>query len=301
MPELSPALLHFIWLIPLALLAVYIGSPRFRGSSGQIRTRRLLTAQLQHNQYTVFSDLIIPAGGGTVHLDQLVVSQFGVFVIDTENRSGKISGTEFQDRWKQYRFGRFTRFDNPVHLNVLAINALARHLQLPPDRFHSIVAFSGSNSFSDQMPANVIPVERLISVIRSHSKKVLTYEESNRILKQVREDMLRSRGGIAADRWSLLRFVLVLVVIVGGWFVFRVELKQVYGALQKQLEPSSEPDLFHADGRRKSDQELWEESLRCMYSQDTGNCVCRESGGDSVELEPGKCQSLAERGSVLKQ
>ena len=299
--DLPPALLHFIWVIPLVLLALYVGSPRFRGTSGQVRTRRLLSAQLQKNQYTVLNGLTLPAGGGTMHLDHLVVSQFGIFVIATVSRSGKISGTEFQDRWKHYHFGRIHRFDNPMHLNYQAINALAQLLQLSPALFHSIVVFSGSGSFANQMPANVIPAQKLIPLIRKFSRKILTPEDANRVLRQVKEDSLSSRTRFRLDRWTLLRFALVLVLIAGGWLAFRVELTEAYRLLQNQLEKTSQPEMFHADGRRKTEQELWESSLRCIYSNDTGKCVCIERDGSSAELEPGKCQSLSEQGSILQQ
>ncbi len=124
MDGLPTVLLHFLWVIPLVFLIAYIGSPRFRGTAGESQVRRMLAAMLQPNQHTVFNDQTIPAGGGTIHIDHMVVSQFGIFVIETVDRRGIISGAEHQDRWKQYRLGRFTRFDNPLEQNYLAIKAL---------------------------------------------------------------------------------------------------------------------------------------------------------------------------------
>jgi hypothetical protein len=298
---LPPVFLHFFWVIPLVLLIAYIGSPRFRGTIGQSRVRRLLSAMLQKNQYTVLNDLTIPSGGGTAHIDHLVVSQFGIFVIETVYRRGTISGTEFQDRWKQSRFGRFTRFDNPVHQNFLQIQALERLLQLPESRFHSIVVFTGHSGFKGTMPGNVVTVEKLIPHIRKRQEKRLSPEKASLALKQLDELRLNQRRGFLHDPWLLLRFALLVALLVAGWFAFGNELQKIVSGLQERVEMKSAPEKFHADGRRKSERDLWEDALRCAYSIDGGRCACYEPDGSKVELEPEKCQSLSERGSILKQ
>ena len=293
--------MHFIWVIPLVFLIAYIGSPRFRGTIGQSRVRRLLSAMLQKNQYTVLNDVTIPSAGGTVQIDHLVISQFRIFVIETVFRRGLISGAEFQDRWKQHRRGRFTRFDNPVHQNFLRIQALERVLQLPQSRFYSIVVFSGHQGFKGTAPPQVVPVEKLIPLIRKRTEKRLSPEAASKALKQVEEARLGKRGGLLADPWSWLRLALVAVLLVAGWFAFGVEVQKLIVGFEERVEMKSAPEKFHADGRRKSQQELWEDSLACAYSADSGRCACYEPDGSKVDLEPGECKSLSERGSVLKQ
>ena len=301
MESLPSVFLHFLWVIPLVVLIGYVGSPRFRGTIGETRVRRILTAMLQKNQYTVLNDLTIPSGGGTAHIDHLVVSQFGIFVIETAYRRGTISGTEYQDRWKQVRFGRITRFDNPVHQNFLHIQALQRLLQLPESRFHSVVAFAGHNEFKGARPGNLVPVEKLIPYIRKRQEKRLAPEEASLALKQLDELRLNSRRGAVMDPWSLLRLAMIVVLFVAGWFAFGGELQKLDSGLQERMEMKSAPEKFHADGRRKSEQELWEDALVCAYSVDSARCACYEPDGSRVDLEPGKCKSLSERGSILKQ
>lgn len=301
MESLPSVFLHFVWVIPLIVLIAYVGSPRFRGTIGETRVRRLLSAMLQKNQYTVLNDLTIPSGGGTAHIDHLVVSQFGIFVIETEYRRGTISGTEFQDRWKQLRFGRFTRFDNPVHRNFLHIQALERLLQLPESCFHSIVVFTGQRGFKGTMPGKVIPVEKLIPYIRKCQQKKLTPEKASTALKQLDELRLGSHRGVLTDPWSLLRLAMIVALIVAGWFAFGGELQKLVSGLQEREEMRSAPEKFHADGHRKSEQELWEDALVCAYSADSGRCACYEPDGSKVDMEAARCQSLSERGSVLKQ
>jgi hypothetical protein len=301
MNGLPSVVLHLIWVIPLIFLIAYIGSPRFRGTMGESRVRRILSAMLQKNQYTILNDVTIPSGGGTVQIDHLVISQFRIFVIETVFRRGTISGAEFQDRWKQHRRGRFTRFDNPLHQNYLRIQALERLLQLPESRFYSIVVFAGHKGFKGTTPPHVVPVEKLIPLIRKRNEKRLSPETASKVLKQIEEARLGTRRTLLADPWSWLRLALLVVLLVAGWFAFGGELQKLIDRFEERVEMKSTPEKFHADGHRKSEQELWEDSLACAYSADSGRCSCYEPDGSKVDLEPGQCKSFSERGSILKQ
>ena len=69
--------LHWLWIVPLVLLNVFLASPRFRGDIAQTRVRRILAAGLEKSRYTVINRLRVPAGGGTIDIDHLVVRFYG--------------------------------------------------------------------------------------------------------------------------------------------------------------------------------------------------------------------------------
>jgi len=298
---MAPVFLHFLWLIPLILLIAYLGSPRFKGTMGEARVGRLLAAMLESNRYTVFNKVIIPSNGGTVQIDHVVISKFGIFVIETVFVRGWISGAEFQDRWKQHRFKSSTQFPNPMHRNQLNVQALARLLQLPESRFHSVVVFMGHRGFKKSMPFNVLPAEKLISYIRKRTENILAEDQARQALKGLEQARLSSRQGLLADPWVLLRLALIIVLMAGAWAAFHVELGQLINAMKKRSEMRSSPEKFHPDGQPKTEQELWQDSLICAWSVDSKRCSCYEPGGSKVDLDPEKCRSLAEKGSILKQ
>lgn len=294
-------MVHFFWVIPLVLLIAYIGSPRFRGTMGEQRVRRILDAMLPNTQYAVLHGLTLPASGGTTRIDHLVVSQFGIFVIESVYLRGIISGTKVQDRWMQRRLGRSNRVENPIHQNYLHIAALERLLKLPRSRFHSIVVLMGHRGFRGTIPSGVVPVEKLISCIRKSGQKLLEGEAANEALIKIKNARLDQHNGLVLDRWKLLRLFLLITLIIGCLFAFKDQLLLINDHLQQMRETRSAPELFHSNGTRKSEQELWEESLICAYSVDTGKCACYETSGSKIELGEDHCRSLAERGSILKR
>jgi len=294
-------MIHTLWIIPLVLLIIFLLSPRFRGDIAETRVRRLLASGLEKNRYTLLNDITLPSGGGTVHIDHLVVSRFGIFVIESEYVRGWISGGEFQQQWKQKNWRRSALFDNPAHRNALQAEAVANLLKMPLAQLHPMVVLVGQKGFKSAMPANVLPPEKLVAAIRKKTQALLEAEQADRALVLIDSARLRPAGLAHFSKLSVLRFLLFITLIAGMFFAFREELVGTYRELQQAKEQKAAPEQFHADGTVKSEQELWEDSLVCAYSADTGRCACYDPDGARADLDHAKCRSLAERGSILKQ
>lgn len=294
-------MLHLAWIVPLALLIAYLSSPRFRGDVAESRVRRILASGLEKNLYTTWNDLRLPAGGGTRHIDHVVVSRFGIFVIESHYASGWISGTDVQPEWRQRRLGRSTSLANPLHVNRLQVDALRRLLDFPPSVFHPLVVLVGHKGFRKKAPLGVVEPERLIGEIRKRGRHELTAEQADRALRLIGEARLPDQPRWLSSRWFWLRAALLLALLSGLWFAYREDLLTAYQRVQAAAEQRAEPGRFHPDGREKTDREAWEDSLVCAYSADTGRCTCLEPAGARAPVEPETCRRLAERDSILKR
>jgi len=294
-------IVHTLWIVPLVLLIVFLSSPRFRGDIAQTRVRRILATGLEKNRYTVFNNITFPSGGGTVHIDHLVISRFGIFVIKSLYVKGSISGGEFQDRWKLHHWGRITRIDNPMHRNKLQVDALQKILQAPSRSFHPMVVLVGQKGFNSSMPERVLPPENLLAYLRKRTQQKLDGEQADQLIKTVETTRIGSLGESGLSSWRLLQWGLCIILLAGIWFAFGDQVKELQQSMGRQGKADTSPELFHPDGTEKTEREIWEDSLVCASSSDSGRCACYEPGGSKVNLDPEKCRSLAERGSVLKQ
>jgi len=297
----AAVLLHLAWIVPLVLLIIFISSPRFRGDIAESRVRRLLATGLEKSRYTLINDLVVPSGGGTTRIDHVVVSRFGIFVIESCYVRGWISGTAVQAQWLQHRWRGATRFDNPVHRNRLQVEALQRSLDYPASVFVPLVVLVGQKGFKSPPPQNVVGPERLLAFIRKKSRHELNAEQADRALQKITAARLSSPVGWAANRWKLLRALLFLVLLGGLWLAFRDDLARLVADMERAAERREAPGNFHPDGTRKSERELWEDSLICAHSVDTGRCSCFEPGGDLADVSAETCRELAERGSILQR
>lgn len=143
---LIPLFMKFWWLWVLVLIAAFvkliISSPAFKGKAGEKEVIKKLSS-LPAEKYISLHDILISSESGTTQIDHIVLSDKGIFVIETKNYQGIISGTEKSFNWQQNIYGNKNQFKNPVHQNYGHIKAL--QALLPEDMdvpFYSVVAFS---------------------------------------------------------------------------------------------------------------------------------------------------------------
>ncbi|MBO6603674.1 MAG: NERD domain-containing protein [Roseicyclus sp.] len=132
----------------------YLSSPGFKGSVGERRVNSALQRHLPED-YRVFADLTLPSLGGTTQIDHVVVSRFGVFVIETKNMQGWIFGSADQASWTQTIYGHKTRFKNPLRQNFGHVKAIQDALGIDQRRIHNLVVFAGSAEPKTPMPPDV--------------------------------------------------------------------------------------------------------------------------------------------------
>lgn len=157
-----------------------------KGWFGEKLTTFGMWLRLDENAYRRIDDIILPSKNGTTQMDHVLVSVFGIFVIETKNMQGWIFGGEKDITWCQSIYGHKNRFQNPLHQNYRHIKCLAEFLSLEIQSFHSIVFFIGECEFKTSMPPNVL-CSGLGSYINSFTTPMLTRQQVTDI-----EDKLRA-------------------------------------------------------------------------------------------------------------
>jgi len=176
-----------MWIVvSLFVLVLLVGSlsklPGVKGRIGEGIVNRAVLGRLDRTRYSVFHDLYLPRpdGRGDTQIDHIVVSQFGIFVIETKNMTGWIFGDETSRSWTQTIYRKKYRFQNPLHQNALHIGALSKHLGLPRSQFHNLVFFIGDAELKTKLPANVA-TRGFRALICKHETPVLSAEVVERI------------------------------------------------------------------------------------------------------------------------
>lgn len=170
------------WLIAI-IVGIYIlkalfRNPVFKGWIGEKKAQVFALNKLDKEQYHTLNDIYLPRpdGKGTTQLDHVVISPFGIFVIETKNYDNWIFGGEKQRQWTQKIYKKSYKFQNPLHQNALHINALTGFLELDKDKFHNVVFFIGNSTFKTKMPSNVLN-RGLKSYIENFDDELLTSEQ----------------------------------------------------------------------------------------------------------------------------
>lgn len=177
----------------LLLVKVFAGvglTPEDIGNVGEARTARRL-GRLPGDDYTVFHDLtVVDSTGRTTQIDHIVVSRFGIFVIETKCYKGWIFGDEKSRVWTQSLScgrGWFAdtekhTFQNPIRQNWRHIYVLAERLRLPKRVFFNVVVFAGDAEIKTDVPDYVMTEYDVDGYIRSFQTCLFTEETINRII-----------------------------------------------------------------------------------------------------------------------
>lgn len=191
---------HWIVIIVVLLaLPRILRSAWFRGKLGEFKVNLALRLLLRRKKYHLKKNVTLPIPGGTTQIDHLVVSPYGVFVIETKNLRGWIFGQPNQPKWTQVFFKFKQSFQNPLHQNHTHVKAVRGLLGLGADRLHNVVVFVGPSTFKTPMPPEVLQgVFRLVRYIRSKRDVVFTDEQIHHFLAAI--EMKRLGPGFRTDR-----------------------------------------------------------------------------------------------------
>jgi restriction system protein len=96
-----------------------------KGWTGELQTKLTDFLFLDPKEYHNFNNVIIKTGSRTTQIDHIIVSKYGLFVLETKNKEGWIFGNQSDDQWTQVLGIKKYKFQNPLHQNYLHTKSLA--------------------------------------------------------------------------------------------------------------------------------------------------------------------------------
>ncbi len=178
-------------LVALIVLALLVSgtlsrSAEARGRRGERKVSSAVSRVLDDTQYHLIDNVILPFGNSTTQIDHLIVSQFGVFVIETKNMSGWIFGDEKQANWTQVIYRVRHKFQNPLRQNFKHLKTVQSLFGLNHNQVQSVVAFVGDGTFKTTMPKEVVcGTSELISFVQSKRVCVIAEEDVASLIGEI--------------------------------------------------------------------------------------------------------------------
>jgi len=195
--------LPLLWFLPIFVVILMFKSPWAKGKVGEFFVNTANKYQLDKDIYTSIEDITVKLkNGNTVQIDHVVVSKYGIFVIETKNYKGWIYGDERGKTWTQVNFKQKHKFQNPLHQNYGHIKALQETMreliEIDINKFVSVVVFMGESEFKTDMPINVIKGIKYIDYIKSFDEEILNNREIKSIINKIGRNRLEQ--GFKTDR-----------------------------------------------------------------------------------------------------
>lgn len=160
---------------------------KLKGWGGELKTKITQSLLLDSNKYRTFNNVLVSTSKGSTQIDHVIVSQYGIFVVETKDKGHWIYGNEKDDQWTQVIFREKIRFQNPLRQNYKHTKSLSEFLGLEHKVFHSVVVFWGGCKFKTKMPDNVVSsFLGYIKYIKSRKEIILSEAQVNTVLERLK-------------------------------------------------------------------------------------------------------------------
>lgn len=179
-----------ILIILCILIKVYY--PKFRGFMGEFWVK-LELRKLPKNEYIVLNDIMLKDEKGTHQIDHLVLSEYGIFVIEMKNYYGLIKGKEFDNNWCQYLGKHRSYFINPIHQNYGHIKSLSNMLKLDDKCFISIICFSNQAKVDVKCSSIVTQIDYLKNEILKY-KELLIFDNIKELKNKIISNNIKKKS-----------------------------------------------------------------------------------------------------------
>lgn len=147
--------------------------PKFQNSGEELVTRVL--SHFGPPNYHLLNHVTLRMADGTTQVDHVLVSRFGVFIIETKDYNGWIFANAAGATWTHVFHKKKFKFQNPILQNYRHVRAVQELLSfLPPNAVRSLVVFTGHGQFKTEIPDGVLEIDRLAEFLCQQATVVMS-------------------------------------------------------------------------------------------------------------------------------
>jgi hypothetical protein len=163
----------YIWVLIILVNVYRLFLPRIKGYFGE-KSVALFLSRLDPAKYKVINNIMLQIGNRTTQIDHVVISNYGIFVIETKNYQGWILGNEYDDYWTQVLYKRKERLRNPIKQNYGHVKALKEVLGEHENiNYVSIVTFTTKADLKVRTDTEVVYTVNLLKAIREYETETI--------------------------------------------------------------------------------------------------------------------------------
>ena len=193
--QLFSTLFANLWWVVLIFIGIGLlqfFKPYLKGKFGELAVSSHVKRYLKED-YILLNNCTLPDDrAGTTQIDHILISPYGIFVIETKNFKGWIFGEERQKNWTQQLYKKRYTFQNPLHQNYKHEKVLRTVLEdlVDIEHIHSVIVFMPDCEFKTQMPANVFKGATWVDYVKSFDTEVINRMRMQRIRRRIEKEVL---------------------------------------------------------------------------------------------------------------
>lgn len=124
----------------------------------------------------------------STQIDHVIVSPYGIFVIETKNHKGYVFGDVNGRVWTQVlnKGKSHYTFYNPVHQNIGHMNELSKQLKMPVKNMTGMIVFTSPEAYLANVNCNCcFTVNTLYTAILSYDRQIWNNEQVEKVIHAI--------------------------------------------------------------------------------------------------------------------
>ena len=164
------------WIFIIVVIIAVLFYKQIVGFMGELWTKEALL-KLDKNEYKILNNIMIEVDGITHQIDHIIISKYGIFVIETKQYNGYITGSEYDKNWTLKAGNKKIYINNPMHQNYGHVIALSQKLNLPQDKFIPIICIPSTAKVNVKSKIPVARNYNLVEIIKSYQIEIIEEPE----------------------------------------------------------------------------------------------------------------------------
>lgn len=144
----------------------------FIGHIGEYWTKQELK-KLPKDIYKTLNNIMISVNEKTSQIDHIVVSKYGIFVIETKQYNGYITGSKYDMKWERKVGNKKYYYSNPIRQNYGHVKALSELLNMDEKKVFNIVCIPSTAKLKIKHDGELVRNYTLIDKVLSYKKEVI--------------------------------------------------------------------------------------------------------------------------------
>lgn len=173
--------------VVILIISLKLYKSKIKGYIGERLVGKKLK-KLNKREYKVINNLLLKTTKGSTQIDHIVISKYGVFVIETKNYKGIIKGNEYDDNWNQILINKSETLRNPIKQNNGHIKALKDLIpELRCKNIKSIILFTKRAKLKVNCETSVTYFNKVNKIIKKCRSEEFTKEDIEKIYNKLNE------------------------------------------------------------------------------------------------------------------
>ena len=175
----------------IIIITYYLFGSKIIGWSGEHWTKQVLK-KLPKDVYKVLNNIMISNNEKTHQIDHIVVSKYGIFVIETKQYNGYITGGIYDEKWVRHLKKKKIYYTNPIKQNYGHVMSVCELLNLDKEKVFNIVCIPSRATLNIQNNGELTRNDTIVKKILSYNEEIIFDVDS--IINTIEENNIRDKS-----------------------------------------------------------------------------------------------------------